>query len=240
MLSLASNFKKYKKFVQLVNKKLIRLSYRFGQKQSLRWWYIYGNSRSGTSYITRLIGNQSKLSISDWGLGYILNDSFDKVQGIDRDRLLKDIANNILDHANLSLGNELDLVLKQAHATYPDYRLLVKMFGEPERKIFCFREPSGFMASSKKKFPDQTIENLQDRYLRDFQVYERVKGDIIEYNKSLTIDDYLRFLQPLKFDNKSIEKFFYKGKSNPEDATQEMWLAYRRFKEVHKDNLYTS
>ena len=202
----------------------------------LRWWYIYGLSRSGTTYMTVLIRNASKLCVSDWGLGRMLN-QFNLIKGIDKDRLLEDLASNILDNANLGQGNQLDLVFKQANGSFEEYQLLVKMFGEPERKIFCFREPAGYIASAQKKFKS-TLEALQDAYIRNLKRYEEIGGDIIEYSKDLTLDDYLIFLEPLKLNKMFFENFSYTGESKPEDTTEEMWSVYNSFKEINIAKIY--
>ena len=67
-----------------------------------------------------------------------------------------------------------------------NYQLLTKIFGEPKRKIFCFREPNGYIASAAKKFADQKLENLKNLYLRNFLICEQVGGDIMEYHLGIT------------------------------------------------------
>ena len=65
-------------------------------------------------------------------------------------------------------------------------QLLTKIFGEPKRKIFCFRESSVYIASAAKKFADQKLENLKSLYLRNFLIYQQVGCDIMEYHSGIT------------------------------------------------------
>jgi len=81
-------------------------------------------------------------------------------------RFLKDISDNILDNAYVGEGNQLDLVYKQATLRPAQYRVMVKMWGPPERAICCIREPSGYVVSAVNKFIYDTVEHLQQLYVR--------------------------------------------------------------------------
>ena len=214
------------------------------KKYRIRWWLVYGPPRTGTSYITNLISSRSKLFIQDWGLRRILslppNLNYIKFDG---DRFLRDVSNNILDNAYMHLQKQeilesifkktkyIDLVFKQAGLDSETYNILVKMWGKPERKIFCFREPAGYISSAKKQFSQLTLSENQERYIHFLNTYEKIGGDIIEYTSKLKITDYTLFLKPLDIDMNSVQEFIYKGKYEQEDVTEEMSLAYQNFKE---------
>lgn len=223
-----------------------KLSYKYldgteavSQQKTLKWCFIYGPGRSGTSYMNKMVRSVSKLAVGDWGLGYMLN-NFEKVVGIDKERFLKELSNNILDNAKLGQGNQLDLVYKQANVSWEEYEILVKMWGKPEKIIFCLREPSGYIASAQKKFRESSLELLQNDYVYNLQRYEKIGGDIFEYSEKLTLDDYINFLSPLQFNKMLLENFVYSGEYKQEDATEQMWSAYYHLKEKHQGKIYPS
>ena len=77
----------------------------------LKWIYIYGPPRTGSSYLLRQIRKKSIHSVSDWGLGVILKPFVAMPGGIDKDRFLCDLAKNLLDRSRKNEQGELDLEL---------------------------------------------------------------------------------------------------------------------------------
>ena len=61
----------------------------------LKWIYIYGPPRTGSTYLLRQIRKKSIHSISDWGLGMILKPFAGMPGGIDKDRLFLTLRNCI-------------------------------------------------------------------------------------------------------------------------------------------------
>ncbi len=207
----------------------------------LRWWLVYGPPRSGTSYVMRLIKTCSRLYVSDWGLGMFLAHIPDWLQfsshplhdyiAFDPDRLLHDISSNILDNAYAGDGDQLDLIYKQAGMRPRVIQTLGRMWGPPERVIFCLREPAGYMASAAKKFAQGSRDRWQSLYLHSINSYPTVGGEVLEYTSELSLADYLRFLAPLNFEGKRLPPFEYRGEQDHESVSEEMWAAYHRIKE---------
>jgi hypothetical protein len=212
-------------------------------KSELKWWLIYGPPRTGTSYMLRLVRTCSVLYVSDWGLAPILvpipnwldlrsSPEFDYIK-FDTERFLRDISDNILANAYRGEGDQLDLVYKQANLDSMQYRVFVKMWGPPERRIFCLREPAGYIASARKKFVHESLDRLQEMYVTSIDRYEGIGGDVFEYNPESSVSDYVSFLEPLNFEGKHIPPFHYKGQCDRELTRQDMWVAYRRLAESH-------
>lgn len=213
-----------------------------GRKEGLCWWLVYGSTRSGTSYMMRLIKSCALLYVSDWGLGML----FEQVPHwinfrsapvhdyitFDPDRLLRDISCNILDRAYAGDGDQIDLVYKDAAFRPNEYQTLVMMWGEPERAIFCLRDPAGYMASAGKKFVSASLEHLQQAYVRTLDNYWSIGGDVFEYTSELTLAQYKRFLEPLHFAGKRLPDFRYTGARDEENTTADMWAAYHRIQEA--------
>jgi hypothetical protein len=211
----------------------------------LRWWLVYGPPRSGTSYMMRLIKTCSRLYVSDWGLGTILERIPDWLQfrshpvhdyiTFDPDRLLQGISSNILDNAYAGDGDQLDLVYKQAGMPPREVQTLSRMWGPPERIIFCLREPAGYMASSAKKFARGSRERRQEVYVHSADSYLEVGGEVFEYTPELELSDYLAFLEPLNFEGKRLPPFGYRGEQDHEAVSEEMWRAYHHIKDLVTD-----
>jgi hypothetical protein len=190
----------------------------------------------------RLIQTCSTLYVSDWGLGPVLNPvsdwlkdrsapAFDYIR-FDYERFLKDISDNILDNAYRGNGVQLDLVCKQATLGPNQYQVFVRMWGPPARAIFCIREPAGYIASAVKKFINDSVERLQQVYIDSVDSYLHIRGDIFEYTPELRVSDYASFLEPLNLEGKRLVPFRYGGVQDHEHATEEMWGAYYRVKEL--------
>lgn len=212
------------------------------RKPELKWWLIYGPPRCGTSYMVRVVKACSILYVSDWGLAPILepipdwleyysSPDFDYIQ-FDYERFVRSISENILDNAFPGTGAQLDFVYKQATLEPSQYQAFVKMWGPPERAIFCFREPAGYIASAVNKFIHATVDTLQQLYISSTNSYQEIGGDIFEYTPELTTSDYFSFLEPLDFEGKWIRPFRFKGEGDHENTTEEMWEAYHIIKDL--------
>lgn len=157
-----------------------------------------------------------------------------KVQRLDQDRFLSDLAANMYATAQLSGGKQIDLVFKQANTSVEEYQSLVGMFGEPARRIFCLREPSGYIASARKKFGDETLNHRQFSYVKSLGIFDTIGGDVIEYGDNLTTAKIAAFLEPLDLGDTATE-FKFAGKTEPEHVTPKMKQAYDDFKARHGD-----
>jgi hypothetical protein len=218
-----------------------RLRRQIYDKTHLRWWLVYGATRSGTSYMTELIEACSSLWASDWGLGVFLAGLQEWLElrslpiheyiTFDAERLLRDLSWNILDNAYRGRGTDLDLVYKEAALKPEEYLLLTRMWGAPERVIFCLREPAGYMASAIRKFPLATLETLQASYVEALQCYLKVGGDIFAYSADHSLADYVEFLAPLDLARRELPAFLYTGTQAPEETSAEMWRAYHQVKD---------
>ena len=211
------------------------------QKDRLRWWLVYGAARTGTTYMVDMIANAARLKVSDWCLDRILQltPAYDYVK-FDRQRALRDISDNIIDNAYFGQRGDLDLVFKEANLEIPEYETLVQMWGKPERTIFCFRQPAGYISSGQKHFSGEIhipIPRLQELYVKLFENHRTIGGDPFEYGPHLKLDDYLSFLKPLKIDKASCQPFAYKGEDKNEFTTDAMWKAYHGFKNGIKESI---
>jgi hypothetical protein len=212
------------------------------QQSELKWWLVHGAYRTGSSYLVRLIKTCARLYINDWGLMPILapipgwlelkTDPARDFVTFDHERFLRDISNNILDNAYAGDGNQLDLVYKQVVLHPHEYQALVKMWGPPERIIFCLREPAGYMASATKKFAQAVLEAVQQGYIDAINYYALIGGDVFEYTPELSVEDYVPFLKPLNLEGKRLPAFRYRGERDQEHTSEEMWNAYYKVKEL--------
>jgi hypothetical protein len=189
-----------------------------------------------------LIRTCARLWVSDWGLGPILESSARWIAfqalpihdyiTFDGQRLLEDVAQNILGHAYAGGGQQLDLVYKEAALRPEEHETLARMWGPPERTIFCLREPAGYVASARKKFPKGTVSVLQASYVRAMETCLAVGGDIFEYAPDRVTDDYIAFLTPLRLDRQRLTPFHYRGDRDEANTSEEMWAAYHKVKEL--------
>lgn len=211
------------------------------RKKKLHWWLVYGAARTGTTYMVNTIASGARLKVSDWCLDRILQltPTYDYVR-FDRQRALRDISDNIMDNAYFGPGGDLDLVFKEANLECPEYEMLVKMWGKPERAIFCFRQPAGYISSAEKHFSGEiriAIPRLQELYVKLFENHKTIGGDPFEYGPRLQLSDYLSFLKPLEIDKAACQPFSYKGEDKNEFTTDAMWKAYRDFKKGIKESV---
>lgn len=181
------------------------------------------------------IRENARLMVADWVLGPALQLPPELRQTrFDRARARRDTSRNILANARLGGGGPLDLAFKQAWMDDDEYRALVEMWGEPERKIFCYREPSGYMASAVKKFGTTLpVDVLQERYVESLAVYSAIGGDRFEYWDGLDKTDYQSFLAPLVIPDTEDFDFRYSGTSADDLVTPAMKTAYADFQQTH-------
>ncbi len=195
----------------------------------LKWIYVYGPPRTGSTYLLRQIRNKAIHSVSDWGLGMILQPFAQMPGGIDKSRFLQDLAENLLRRSRKRETGEIDLVLKAANSNLEEFECYLKMFGPPQRIFFTIREPAGYMSSASKKFPDKKIDFLQASYLRMLALYPSIGGDVLNYSENLCPADYRRLLLPLNFEEDEIEPFEYRGTRTEHLVHGEMRSAYEEF-----------
>ena len=93
----------------------------------------------------------------------------------------------------------------------------------------------GYMVSAARKFPTASVQHLQESYVQCLCAYWQAGGDIFEYKPGLTTADYVAFLKPLRLEGLRLTPFEYRGKQDPEHATDAMWEAYRRVQAVAAD-----
>lgn len=195
------------------------------RRRSLAWWLVYGPVRSGTTFMMQSIAASARLQVGDWGLRPALGLPPDLPHiHFDRARARADVSRNVLRTATLGGGRALDLVFKCAQLRLDEHAALVEMWGVPERTIFCLREPSGYLASAVRKFPDVPIEAFRVEYLRDLEVFGELGGDLFDYTPDLTTGDYRRFLAPLPLATSA--RFAYRGATADDLVTSEMVVAY--------------
>ena len=224
-----------------LRRRLARRALRSGGQRALalrrprRWWLVYGPARSGTSYMVMAIRENARLLVADWVLGPALQLPPELPQTkFDRVRARRDVSRNILANARLGGGGPLDLAYKQAWLDLEEYEALVAMWGEPERKVFCYREPSAYMASATEKFSGiLSVETIQERYVESLEVFPLVGGDPFEYHPRLTKEDYVEFLSPLVIPNREEFEFRYSGSQADDLVTPRMREAYEDFTHRH-------
>ena len=148
----------------------------------------------------------------------------------DRARARADFSRNVLVNAPAGGGRTLDLVYKSAQLRDDELVALTEMWGPPERKIFCVREPSGYLASACRKFPDVDVQAFRDEYLADIATFESVGGDPFVYHPGLTTEDYRRFIAPLEIPSGERYEFAYRGETADELVTDDMVAAFERLR----------
>ena len=208
---------------------------------TFKWWFIYGAIRTGSSYMADAIGLAAKLKVRDLGVNnlYKIVGSQNRATAkndlpFNWDKAFHSISENILENGEKGQGSQLDLVYKQAGGKEiaDSYPSLVRMWGLPERIIFCFRDPSSYMSSAIKKFPNEPLERLQSIYVESFVTYNLIGGDRFEYNSNLSAADYVNFLDPLIIKDQ-VAPFAYKG-ANSKNFTPEMKATFDTFRQKNK------
>ena len=196
------------------------------------WWFIHGAGRTGTTYMLSLFNSNALKFASDPGLARVLHQS-ELVIGLDIDRYLADLSDNMHENAKNGWGRQIDLVYKQANSSVQEYRYLVSMFGPPARSLFCMRSPGGFMASAMKKF-DAKAGHLRYNYVKSYELYEETGGDILHYGPDLTKEKIQSYLETINFPRNAITSerlntFKYTGTEDEEFCSEDMFATYRQF-----------
>lgn len=196
----------------------------------LRWWLVYGPVRSGTTLMTNLIAPHCRWVVSDWGLRHVLGGPLSNPPATyDSRSWERSFLAEVLASCRTGHGGPLDMVFKQANLRLPEYESLVTLLGPPERSIFCLRDPAGFMRSARQKFPDHSLEHLQEfNYLGTGEEHAHIGGEVFLYHPDVTGDDYAAFLQPLSVSVAERDQVRYTGSGAPELTTDEMWQMYER------------
>ena len=209
------------------------------RKKKLNWWLVYGHGRAGTSLMFDYILPSAKFFVSDWTMEDVFKlgpeDEHHDYVRYDRERALRNISGNIIDNAYVSTGRMIDIAYKQVFLSPNTYRMLERVWGEPRRKIFCYREPEGYAVSARKKWPDMPLEEIQNRYVKAFDAYREIGGDVFEYRQGLKKEDYISFLKlpKLKALKDVMPDFECRGDSDPDLVTDHMRSGYKRFKQEH-------
>ena len=167
---------------------------RLARRDRLRWWLVYGPAGSGATVMAQIIRSNARLSAGDRPLAPPPDGPPDR-SDVDHDR--SQISHDILSNAALGGGTTIDLVYEHAWLQPLEFESLAGMWGPPERKIFCFREPAGFMAAASQGLTDLSLDLLRERYVESLDSYWSIGGDPFEYTVDRTISDYISLLAPL-------------------------------------------
>jgi len=221
------------------------LRIRVNPDRGIRWWLIYGPVRSGTSLMYDMVRVAATRGVGDWRIDGLLRlpPEEHKYIRFDRKRALRAVSMNILDNAYFGQGTVLDLVFKQAKLDFEYYSMLVEMWGAPAGKVFCLREPAGYMASTMKKWPDATENGLRSSYIRTLEAYAQIGGRIFEYSCETTREHYATFLAPLVPLSDIVRygpEVQFRGAQAPDRVTEEVWRAYEKFRIVHSALIFPS
>lgn len=171
-----------------INYRLNQLKNSFSRPKSndhLNWVFIYGLPRSGTTFLLNAFLQKARLGIGDWDLSafQVAIDSYKTKDYVDLnfDELVEDIRTNILRNAPPGGGSEFDLIVKQINTNRKEYDFLVRLFGcEAQEKIFCYREPNGWLPSAMKKF-DLKEKEAQELYIKCLSSYDDIGGFKVDY-----------------------------------------------------------
>jgi hypothetical protein len=204
------------------------------RKGALRWWLVYGPVRSGTTLMGNLAAAYARWDVSDWGLHAALTPPLSETPAVyDAARPRRALLAEVLASCTTGHRGPLDLVYKQANLRQPELEALVDLIGPPERRLFCLRDPAGFMQSATRKFPDIDLDNLRDiNYIGTLEEHARIGGEVFLYHPGVTGEDYARVLRPLLLTPEQLASVNYTGSSAPELTTEPMWEHFRRLASV--------
>jgi hypothetical protein len=196
----------------------------------LRWWLVYGPVRCGTTLMADLVAGHARWEISDWGLHAALAGPLGHDRaGFDRTRPRRALLAEVMAVSARNRRAPIDVVYKQANVRADEVAAVEDVLGPAERRIFCLRDPAGFMQSAVRKFPTTELENLREsNYIGTIDEHERVGGDVFLYHPDVTGDEYARFLHPLAIDATARASVRYTGSSAEELTTPAMWEAFER------------
>lgn len=202
-------------------------------RSQIKWLLLFGPTRCGTSLMLDMVQSGALRTVGDWNLGQLLQATqSDSYVEFDRQRALRDIGRNVLLNAFQGSGTTLDLAYKQANLSPQEHLALVDMWGPPGDQIFCLREPTGYMRSARRKWPNATPEDLTVSYLNTLRDYEAIGGRIFEYSRAVTRQDYITFLANI-IPVRRIERFGplvnYRAPTTNIDVPAELNEGYRAF-----------
>jgi hypothetical protein len=161
----------------------------------LKWVYIYGHHRGGTTYALQQYLKISKRGTGDWMMhefakAFVSAESRER-QKLNMVNLKRAFRKNLLKNASIGGGQYYDFVLKQAVGSQdlPSAQCEIAFFtdlfkGPPHEIIFTFREPHGWWASAKKKF-GHLDHDMIEYYQRAFEAYKINGGKAIEYGNDI-------------------------------------------------------
>lgn len=164
----------------------------FSNRRPLKWVYIHGMHRSGTSYVTRKVMEKARRGCGDFMLGQFAQPMLAvreraENRAMNSQRLWNDFRQNLLRSAHIGSGRDLDAVVKQATGSALEVEFLTELFcAPPELILFLFREPHGWLQSVIKKFPGNDDQNNVTAYYKDaFERHSLIGGLPIVYNETL-------------------------------------------------------
>ena len=202
----------------------------------LKWIFIYGHHRGGTTYTLNQYLKVSKRGTGDWMMfqfanAFIAAKTRDR-QKLDILRLNRSFRKNLLTNAQIGGGQYYDIVIKQAVGTQNlnDVRSELNFFTEifkspPEKKLFLYREPHGWWSSAKIKF-NHNKQNMIKYYMKAIESFYINGGLPLEYGDE--IYNYLK--EQDEFKKVEINMFMPKQINIVNDA-QILEAAYNDFKE---------
>jgi hypothetical protein len=157
--------------------------------QSLKWVFIYGMPRSGSTYMLTQYLKVAKRGTGDWRLHEFAH-AFKKAEQrqrvtLDIDKLIHCFRNNMIENAPLGGGEYYDFIVKEASSNKMKLKFLSRVFNAPPaEKIFLYREPEGWWSSAKEKFQISEAEAVQ-RYKARLDSFEEIGGTPLEYGTEL-------------------------------------------------------
>lgn len=158
----------------------------------VKWVFLYGVPRSGTTYVLNQFLKISRCGYGDWELkefATAINNATDRDWvALGRQQFMDDLRVNLLGNAHLGGGSSFDIAVKQISTHRIEFDFLVELFGqEPEERVFLFRAPEYFVPSAMKKFEiDQ--EEAERMYCAAIDSYDEIGGKKVVYEK---IPEYL-------------------------------------------------
>lgn len=199
---------------QILNLLMKNLNY----KKKIKWVYIYGHHRGGTTYMLNQYLKISKRGVGDWMFHESIS-TFLKMEKrkpyrrMNLNKLYRNFKNNILKSANIGSGFKYDIVIKQAVGTQSvddslkEINFFTKIFNSsPSEIIFMYREPNAWYKSAKIKFNhDENI--MKSSYKKAFDSFFLVGGTTVQYE----INAMTSFFSKKKyFKNIKVDKFIPK------------------------------
>ncbi|MEM9022787.1 MAG: hypothetical protein AAGB22_03540 [Bacteroidota bacterium] len=179
----------------------MNLAYKIGQLRNLlfrgkhrhaaaRWVFIYGQPRSGTTYVMQQFLRISRGGFGDWELKEFADPIRQARErdwvSLDTDRLVSDLRNNLFATADIGSGSRFDMAVKQITTTKNEFDFLCELMGsEPEHRLFLYREPDGWLASAYEKFGFSEAEALEV-FRQGFASWEAIGGQRACYGPEIT------------------------------------------------------